>query len=382
MSNKNKTTKQVILLVATLFLLTFVSAESCYVQFNLEERLVPLNEENFTTSFSYTDLENLYGNYDGFVRDNSVFGDSTYALKVYDASNREIGAYSFDTSLLMFYDNFENETNPGGIEVLNESVNSVMIPFNESISSAKVFMNDELKLEFVVSNLSCVRNCKIPDENGTIGERCCDDYLESWMSNDNFTCISCGDGVCSKFEDEYLCWSDCKPELDEMNCSDGYVASDYGCVEGNICGNNILESGEECDDGDIFDGDGCSSNCKLEKCKDYDFSNVNWEMSLLNSSYVFFDFNRSYDSCKDSNTLIENYCGINIFRWDVWNINEKIAKQKEIDCEFGCFNGACVENPEECVIDDDCLVDEICVEGICINENDLPEEPSMPRGNI
>lgn len=46
-----------------------------------------------------------------------------------------------------------------------------------------------------------------------------------------------------------------------------------GCVGGEICGNNIVEGNEECDDGcDVItgacssadDGDGCDQNCRLE----------------------------------------------------------------------------------------------------------------------
>ena len=31
------------------------------------------------------------------------------------------------------------------------------------------------------------------------------------------------------------------------------------------CGNGLVNSGEECDDGNILDGDGCSANCKIEQ---------------------------------------------------------------------------------------------------------------------
>ncbi len=40
----------------------------------------------------------------------------------------------------------------------------------------------------------------------------------------------------------------------------------YGCF--NLCGNGITEYGEECDDGNIFDGDGCNSTCQVEVCDD------------------------------------------------------------------------------------------------------------------
>jgi cysteine-rich repeat protein len=32
------------------------------------------------------------------------------------------------------------------------------------------------------------------------------------------------------------------------------------------CGNSIVDSGEQCDDGNTVSGDGCSSNCKIETC--------------------------------------------------------------------------------------------------------------------
>lgn len=36
---------------------------------------------------------------------------------------------------------------------------------------------------------------------------------------------------------------------------------------GPVCGNGILEEGEECDDGNNIDGDGCSADCRLERVR-------------------------------------------------------------------------------------------------------------------
>jgi cysteine-rich repeat protein len=64
-------------------------------------------------------------------------------------------------------------------------------------------------------------------------------------------------------------------------CGDGFVDSSEECDDGNIvdgdgcsanctnevvpaCGDGILQSGEECDDGNNVDGDGCSANCSRE----------------------------------------------------------------------------------------------------------------------
>jgi cysteine-rich repeat protein len=40
--------------------------------------------------------------------------------------------------------------------------------------------------------------------------------------------------------------------------------SSNGTVVNPVCGNNVLESGEECDDGNLINGDGCSSVCRRE----------------------------------------------------------------------------------------------------------------------
>jgi cysteine-rich repeat protein len=50
-------------------------------------------------------------------------------------------------------------------------------------------------------------------------------------------------------------------------CDDGNMVSGDGCsaaCESESCGNGVLDVGEECDDGNVIDGDGCSSLCLLE----------------------------------------------------------------------------------------------------------------------
>jgi cysteine-rich repeat protein len=114
----------------------------------------------------------------------------------------------------------------------------------------------------------------------------------------------CGDGICSASagetaatcpadcvtsfcsgvvcNDENECTADsCDPDTGEcvfeiVDCSDGDPCTDdfcntaSGCAHapiagcGGTCGNGILESGEECDDGNNVDGDGCSVACRNE----------------------------------------------------------------------------------------------------------------------
>ncbi len=56
-------------------------------------------------------------------------------------------------------------------------------------------------------------------------------------------------------------------------CDDGNKTDGDGCskdckiekTETAVCGNGKIETGEECDDGNKTDGDGCSKDCKIEK---------------------------------------------------------------------------------------------------------------------
>jgi len=78
----------------------------------------------------------------------------------------------------------------------------------------------------------------------------------------------CGDGIdndCDGMVDEGCGAEVCDDRTDNdgdglIDCADPDCASDPFC----LCGNGVLDSGEECDDGNNTDGDGCSSTCLLE----------------------------------------------------------------------------------------------------------------------
>ncbi len=63
----------------------------------------------------------------------------------------------------------------------------------------------------------------------------------------------CGDGVVQNFE-----------QCDDGNLIDGDGCSSLCAVEGVVCGNGVVENGEPCDDGNLVNGDGCSNTCVVE----------------------------------------------------------------------------------------------------------------------
>jgi fibro-slime domain-containing protein len=73
------------------------------------------------------------------------------------------------------------------------------------------------------------------------------------------TCTSvCGDGVKTKFE-----------ACDDGTNTGGYGKCGPGCTLGPRCGDGVLQAdqGEECDDGNLNERDGCSSLCKRDILK-------------------------------------------------------------------------------------------------------------------
>ena len=65
-----------------------------------------------------------------------------------------------------------------------------------------------------------------------------------------------------------------------IDCNDSDCALDPACT---VCGDNVTEGIEECDDGNTIPGDGCSADCKIEPCpcikyNDYEIYMENLDM--------------------------------------------------------------------------------------------------------
>lgn len=115
-----------------------------------------------------------------------------------------------------------------------------------------------------VDDDACRNSCALPSCGDGIlqaGETC-DDGNDSDSDACLSTCVaaSCGDG---------------HVHVDVEQCDDGAANSDTvpdacrtDCTHP-ICGDNVVDSGEACDDGNRVSGDGCAGNCvKLEVCGD------------------------------------------------------------------------------------------------------------------
>jgi cysteine-rich repeat protein len=114
----------------------------------------------------------------------------------------------------------------------------------------------------------------IPCEKSSL--RCPPGYS---CSADQNTCIpnGCGDGIVSTGE----------------QCDDGNVMDGDGCDSNctmTSCDNGILTAGEVCDDGNVIDGDGCDNNCTMTGCNN----------GILTTGEMCDDGNATCGTCNDS----------------------------------------------------------------------------------
>lgn len=118
--------------------------------------------------------------------------------------------------------------------------------------------------------------------NGAVesGEQCDDGNL---VSGDGCSAIckaeSCGDaivhsGLSEECDGSNLNGSACSTfgfSVGNLLCNGACTFDKSGCsnpVPAPLCGNAAIESGEQCDDGNLVLGDGCSATCKTESCGD------------------------------------------------------------------------------------------------------------------
>jgi len=92
------------------------------------------------------------------------------------------------------------------------------------------------------------------------GPESCDDANTSSNDGCSATCDAeiCGDGITQppreQCDDGFANNSDTQPDACRTNCTNPR------------CGDSVVDSGEDCDDGNTLPGDNCDENCQQEKC--------------------------------------------------------------------------------------------------------------------
>ncbi len=127
----------------------------------------------------------------------------------------------------------------------------------------------------VCSAGTCINSCGNGIVDAADGEACDDGNSvngDGCNNNCQFTCANpvtdcagaptCQIAVCTA---GHVCADAADPTQNDKACAAGKVCSSGACV--NACGNGIVDSGEECDDGNSVNGDGCNNDCTFS-CSD------------------------------------------------------------------------------------------------------------------
>lgn len=231
-----------ILAFAILGFICLVSAsESCYVRLSINETKI-----NNQIQFYLLSQENLWGNYANAIP--SYGSTSDYFLNVYNPSG--LNKYSLYSSRFIFYDNFNDSENPGGMIEEDNGIIDVIVPYS-NISRVTVINNgSETDLDVDSSAIQCIKTCKDENETGIYEtDSCCEGLTEAEKDTDNFVCIKCGDGICSDFESLSSCYSDCSGTCGDKKKDGNELAVDCGpnCNVGcaKICNNKRFDSSVE-----------------------------------------------------------------------------------------------------------------------------------------
>ncbi len=218
------------------------------------------------------------------------------------------------------------------------------------------------------SSDGCSSSCKIEAFSACEGQpsvctlSCLDSDSENGLQNEEFKKggIVSAKGInykdyCSleipKDLIEYYCDESINLAYITQYCGDDSVCKkdDQGlafCLKTTLCGNGIVEILEKCDDGNINNGDGCSSDCKIEQgyqcvkqpsqcfnnCVDTD-GGVNYEEKGTANSLTDVCYNDLFNRTTDQK-LMEYYCN--------FDRNPNGEVQRIIyECPLGCSNGSC-----------------------------------------
>ncbi|MCP5468386.1 MAG: DUF4215 domain-containing protein [Deltaproteobacteria bacterium] len=107
-----------------------------------------------------------------------------------------------------------------------------------------------------------------------------------------FTCfffINCGSSS-NKIDPNAVCGNNILEANEE--CDDGNLIDGDGCestcllLDSPVCGNSLVENNEECDDGNLIDNDGCNQDCNLTRIQQIAGGSTGRTCVLLNTGKV------------------------------------------------------------------------------------------------
>ena len=255
----------------------------------------------------------------------------------------------------------------------------------------------------LVDGDSCNSDCTLPsakgacihpkiswvNENGVFPVDCLDNQTEykcNLLQGDNFEVNSLCDnlnfehyGSCEYINDDNE--NTCSNILLKSACDnlDGTFIVDNRCVVA-VCGNGIVDLGEECDDGNLVDGDSCNSNCTLPPAKG---ACIYPKISWTNENGVFpvdcLDNQTEYkcNLLQGDNFVVNSLC--DNLNFDHYGSCEYINENNEVTCINGLLNSNC-DNLEGRWTESGRCVPVVCGDGI-VNLNEECDDGNLFDGD-
>ncbi len=158
------------------------------------------------------------------------------------------------------------------------------------------------------------------------------------------------------------------------------------CEKETMCGNSIKEGTEQCDDGNLNNGDGCSSLCEIEEIECEADSDCDDNNPLTLDQCI--NANTTVSECRNTGINCANDldCGTNGFVGQEYCSDDNVTKNFQTAichndgttesfctlevssnivhmCSNACYNGVCVI----CNEDDDCDDNNVNTDDVCVN---------------
>jgi cysteine-rich repeat protein len=199
---------------------------------------------------------------------------------------------------------------------------------NEIISEYDKLINEyhSKTLDLNISNLQCNNSYTLTLEIESDGLECnLTDNLASRQIS--IQCgeeppVTCGDDICNGDETCSTCPEDCGICPECPDCPTCPTCCNTCCPISTNCGNGVLDDGEECDDGNLNNFDGCSRVCYAEE--DYE-------------EYDNNDNDCDEDDCDDKNVLFLKSCESN-WKCTGWSECSNGVMTRQCHDENSCNN--------------------------------------------
>ena len=183
------------------------------------------------------------------------------------------------------------------------------------------------------------------------------------------------------------CSSTGDPCLNGTTCNE----TNGSCVLRPVCGNGTQDQGEDCDDGNVEDGDCCSAFCTFEpagsSCADDQYCNGDETCDGNGTCQAGIPIDCSdgvdctVDSCDEVNEVCVNMPNDNNCADDGLFCNG----QETCNVVDGCVSSGnpcpveelCDEGSNQCATSPECAIDEDCDDGLFCNGNELCDDAGM-----